>query len=94
MKLIKRKDGKTPFLRATPEEEIRGLDLTEHGLVTAYAGFQMAPQSFDYGDAVKEVNGDIPPSEAIEVETMPNVDNIKPGDKTITKIEIIFNIMQ
>ena len=89
MKLIKRKDGVTPFLRATPEEEIRGLDLTEHGLVTAYAGFQMAPQSFDYGDVVKEVNGDVPPSEAIEVETMPNVDNVKPGDKVITKIEII-----
>ena len=89
MKIIKRKDGVTPFLRATPEEEIRGLDLTEHGLVTAYAGFAMAPQSFDYGDAVKEVNGDVPPSEAIEVQTMPTVDNIKPGDKTITKIEIV-----
>ncbi len=89
MKLIKRKDGVTPFLRATPEEEIRGLDLTEHGLVTAYSGFQMAPQSFDYGDAVKEVTGDVPPSEAIEVQTMPTVDDIKPGDKTITKIEII-----
>jgi len=89
MKLIKRRDGKTPFLRATPEEEIRGLDLTEHGLVTAYSGFQMAPQSFDYGDAVQQVTGDVPPSEAIKVETMPTVDNIKPGDKTITKIEII-----
>ncbi len=89
MKLIKRKDGVTPFLRATPEEEIRGLDLTEHGLVTAYAGFQMAPQSFDYGEAVAQVNGDVPPAEAIEVETMPTVDNIKPGDKTITKIEIV-----
>ncbi len=89
MKLIKRKDGVTPFLRATPEEEIRGLDLTEHGLVTAYSGFAMAPQSFDYGDAVQQVNGDVPPQEAIEVQTMPSVDNIKPGDKTITKIEIV-----
>jgi len=89
MKLIKRKDGVTPFLRATPEEEIRGLDLTEHGLVTAYAGFAMAPQSFDYGDAVAHVNGDVPPQEAIEVQTVPTVDNIKPGDKTITKIEIV-----
>ena len=89
MKLIKRKDGVTPFLRATPEEEIRGLDLTEHGLQAAYAGFQMAPQPFDYGDAVAMVNGDTPISEAIEVNTMPPVDNIKPGDKTITKIEII-----
>lgn len=89
MKLIKRKDGVTPFLRATPEEEIRGLDLTEHGLEAAYAGFQMAPQPFDYGDAVAQVNGDIPLSEAIEVKSMPTVDNIKPGDKTITKIEIV-----
>ena len=89
MKVIKRKDGVTPFLRATPEEEIRGLDLTEHGLQAAYAGFQMAPQSFDYGDAVAAVNGDVPVAEAIEVNTMPTVDDIKPGDKTITKIEII-----
>ena len=89
MKLIKRKDGVTPFLRATPEEEIRGLDLTEHGLQTAYAGFQMAPQSFDYGDAVNQVEGTVPASEAIEVQTMPTVDNIKPGDDVITKIEII-----
>jgi Amt family ammonium transporter len=89
MKLIKRKDGVTPFLRATPEEEIRGLDLTESGLQAAYAGFQMAPQPFDYGDAVAQVNGDIPLSEAIEVKSMPTVDNIKPGDKTITKIEIV-----
>ena len=89
MKLIKRHDGVTPFLRATPEEEIRGLDLTEHGLQAAYAGFQMAPQPFDYGDAVAQVNGDIPLSEAIEVKSMPTVDNIKPGDKTITKIEIV-----
>ena len=89
MKAIKRKDGVTPFLRATPEEEIRGLDLTEHGLQAAYAGFQMAPQPFDYGDAVQQVNGDVPVAEAIEVNTMPTVDDIKPGDSTITKIEII-----
>jgi Amt family ammonium transporter len=49
----------------------------------------MAPQSFDYGDAVLQVTGDVPASEAIKVETMPQVDIIKPGDKTITKIEII-----
>ncbi|MCR5349969.1 MAG: ammonium transporter [Acholeplasmatales bacterium] len=89
MKLIKRKDGVTPFLRATPEEEIRGLDITEHGLETAYAGFQMAPQSFDYSDAVNQVEGTVPVSEAIDVKTMPDVDNIKPGDNVITKIEIV-----
>ena len=89
MKLIKRKDGVTPFLRATPEEEIRGLDITEHGLETAYAGFQMAPQSFEYGETVQLVTGETPISEAIEVKTMPSVDQIKPDDTVITKIEII-----
>lgn len=32
---------KTIGLRVTPKEEIRGLDLEEHGLETAYAGFAM-----------------------------------------------------
>lgn len=87
MKAIKRKDG-SPWLRATAEEEIKGLDITEHGLVSAYAGFAMAPQAFDYGD-VDQVTGTTPPAEAVEVKTMPTVDVIKPDDKIITKIEII-----
>lgn len=88
MKKIKRKDGSS-FLRATEEEEIKGLDITEHGLVSAYAGFAMAPEAINYGPNAIAVTGDVPEAEAVEVKTMPTVDDIKPTDKTITKIEII-----
>ena len=36
-------------LRASREEEIAGLDSTEHGLRTAYAGFAMSPDYVDEG---------------------------------------------
>lgn len=88
MNKIKRKDG-SPWLRATAEEEIRGLDITEHGLPSAYAGFQFAPEDINYQDNVIMVSGETPEAQAIEVKTMPNVDSIKPGDPVITKIEII-----
>ena len=80
---------KTIGLRASAEEEIKGLDITEHGLVSAYDGFAMTPEHLDYGTAVVAVTGDVPASEAIEVNVMPNVDNIQPGDHVITKVEII-----
>ena len=35
---------KTIGLRVTPEEEIAGLDISEHGLLTAYAGFATTPE--------------------------------------------------
>ena len=87
MKAIKRKDGSS-WLRATAEEEIRGLDITEHGLTSAYAGFQFEPEDIAYQDAIV-VSGETPESEAIEVKTMPNIDSIKAGDPVITKVEII-----
>ena len=75
-------------LRASTEEEIKGLDVTEHGLTSAYADFLPAVEHLDYGDAI-QVTGDTPVSEAVEVKVMPTVDNIKPTDNVITKIEII-----
>lgn len=48
-------------LRASREEEIAGLDATEHGLQTAYAGFAMSPDYVDEGitmdDESEEVLG-------------------------------------
>ena len=40
---------KTVGLRVEPEEEIKGLDSTEHGLPSAYADFAPAVESLDYG---------------------------------------------
>ena len=38
-------------LRASKEEEIRGLDIMEHGLSSAYAGFEFGGMDFVDGDA-------------------------------------------
>ncbi len=92
MKLIKRSDGVTPFLRATPEEEIRGLDISEHGLISAYPDFVAQVESIDYTGAI-EVTGDVPVSEAVAVTHLSEEDAVVPrknenGTK-FTKIEII-----
>ena len=77
---------KTIGLRVSAEEEITGLDVTEHGLLTAYSGFAMLPDT-TYEDAPAVVAGDIPVDEAIPVKKMPTFEN-GTGPK-FTKIEII-----
>lgn len=77
----------TVGLRASQEEEIKGLDITEHGLPSAYADFVPAVESLDYGyeDAVL-VAGETPVAEAVEVKKMPA---FKDDSTKFTKIEII-----
>ena len=78
---------KTIGLRATAEEEIMGLDITEHGLPSAYAGFAAAAEDYSaYGEDITVVTGDTPVAEAIEVKAVPSFDN---GDSKFTKVEII-----
>ena len=78
---------KTAGLRVSEEEEIRGLDSTEHGLANAYADFAQAVDTLDYGyeDAVA-VTGDVPEAEAVQVSRKPVFDTDGPK---MTKIEII-----
>ena len=78
---------KTIGLRVSPEEEIKGLDSTEHGLPSAYADFLPAVESLDYGyeDAVA-VTGDAPVAEAVPVKKVPTFDE---GTPKFTKVEII-----
>ncbi len=45
MNIVFRAINATIGLRVTPEEEINGLDFEEHGLVSAYADFMMAPDT-------------------------------------------------
>ncbi len=79
---------KTVGLRVEPEEEIKGLDSTEHGLPSAYADFAPAVESLDYGyEGALAVAGDIPAAEAIPVRKEPAV--IPEGVPKLTKIEII-----
>ena len=78
---------KTIGLRVSAEEEIKGLDSTEHGLPSAYADFLPAVESLDYGygEAVNVI-GDVPVAEAVTVKKMPTFDD---GTPKFTKVEII-----
>lgn len=78
-------------LRVTREEEIEGLDATEHGLPSAYAGFAMLPEYIDEDSEPVAVTGDVPVAEAVEVKEMPKVAaDVKPADgKKITKVEVV-----
>ena len=78
---------KTVGLRVSKEEEIKGLDSTEHGLPSAYADFVPAVESLNYGyDEAFAVTGDIPVAEAVPVKKMPTFDD---GTPKLTKVEII-----
>lgn len=78
---------KTVGLRVSKEEEIKGLDRTEHGLPSAYADFVPAVESLDYGyESAMHVSGDIPPAEAVPVKKMPTFDD---GTPKLTRVEII-----
>lgn len=74
-------------LRASAEDEIAGLDVSEHGLLTAYAGFAMLPDTVSEEDGeVIAVTGDVPAAEAIPVKKVPSFDESSPK---FTKVEII-----
>ena len=84
---------KTIGLRVSKNEELKGLDSTEHGLPSAYADF--APSTVAYADYIKEdavVTGDVPPAEAIEVktETASVAKTKKTTGPKFSKVEIIF----
>ena len=73
-------------LRVTREEETLGLDATEHGMPSAYAGFSMIPEYIEEGGAPVLVSGDTPVAEAVEVKKMPAFDDGRPK---ISKVEIV-----
>ncbi len=73
-------------LRVTREEEMTGLDATEHGLPSAYAGFAMSPEYIEEGGAPVVVDGDVSVAEAVQVKKVPSFEE---GDHKFTKIEIV-----
>jgi Amt family ammonium transporter len=79
---------KTVGLRADPVDEIQGLDVSEHGLLTAYAGFAMSPDTsnLETEAAPVVVAGDTPPAEAVPVHRVPSFET---GGPKFTKVEII-----
>ena len=82
---------KTVGLRASREDEIEGMDISEHGLTTAYAGFKFAPQAIVEGsDEPVIVTGDVPEAEAVEVKSVPVFEAKADADGHIfTKIDIV-----
>ncbi|MGN1092126.1 MAG: ammonium transporter [Monoglobaceae bacterium] len=83
--LIKKFHG----LRVTPEEEILGLDSTEHGLPSAYPDFVSSVEKYaDYGEETVVVTGDTPVAEAVEVKKVPTFEKAD-GAPKFTKIEIV-----
>ncbi len=78
---------KTIGLRVDAEDEIAGLDVSEHGLLTAYSGLAMLPEPVPNDEALPVVvDGDVPAAEAIPVKKMPS---FAEGAPKFTKVEII-----
>ena len=77
-------------LRASVEDEIAGLDVTEHGLPSAYADFAPAVDKyteFAPVEPIVAVTGDTPVAEAVPVKKVPSFED---GAPKFTKIEIVF----
>ncbi len=75
-------------LRVSREEEVSGLDVSEHGLLTAYAGFAVEPDSAYTDDEVTVVSGTAPVAEAIPIKKVPSFE--EGTTPKFTKVEIIF----
>ena len=76
-------------LRAEPAEEIAGLDVSEHGLLTSYAGFAMLPDTTLEDAAPVIVSGDVPEAEAVPVKRVPAFDESDGTAPKLTKVQII-----
>ncbi len=96
--LIKKLHG----LRVTPQEELSGLDLPEHGLVSAYGDFMINPEANISLEELEEISpmGDLPMEEAVPVQLKSTpapaaasaaapVVTAAASDVKITKIEIL-----
>ena len=78
---------KTIGLRAAREEEIKGLDLTEHGLSSSYADFMPVPQVLTGKTDEQET---VPPEKAVEVNLLTPVEKSENKDRPkLTNISIV-----
>ena len=88
---------KTIGLRASAEDELAGMDISEHGLVSAYADFasvaDFAPTVDDSVLPTIKVIGETPMAEAVEVKEVARsasgISYKSPDGKKLTKIEIV-----
>ncbi len=79
---------KAGFLRAEPADELAGLDVSEHGLPSAYADFMPSVDKyteFTAGEQIMAVTGTAPVAEAVPVKREFSFSGHK-----FTKLEIVF----
>ena len=74
-------------LRVSREEEQLGLDVTEHGLVSAYAGFAMVPEYLEEGPVT--VSETVPAFAESEPAPVYAKKESVPGTPKISKVEIV-----
>ncbi len=78
-------------LRASREEEILGMDITEHGLTSSYADFMPAVEKLDIGGSDVAAGG-VPVEEAVPVQLVtPPEGTVLSSDVKMTKVDILIN---
>lgn len=80
---------KTIGLRVIKDEEMKGLDVTEHGLISAYADFMPIGVGTASLDETFDVEGNVPVTQAVPVQLAGKYDVASDGVK-ITKIDILL----
>ena len=78
-------------LRVSQEEELKGLDITEHGLPSAYGGFAFVYDDTPDGLPVPAAPEAVPLQEAVPVETVPPAVSVEAsrGGVKITRVDIL-----
>lgn len=80
---------KTVGLRVTKDEEMKGLDICEHGLISAYADFMPIGVGTASLDETFDVDINVPVTQAVPVQLAGKYDMATDGTK-ITKIDILL----
>ena len=80
---------KTVGLRVSRDEEMKGLDICEHGLISAYADFMPIGVGTASLDETFDVDGNVPATQAVPVQLAGKYDMATDGTK-ITKIDILL----
>ena len=80
---------KTVGLRVTQDEEMKGLDICEHGLISAYADFMPIGVGTASLDETFDVDSNVPVTQAVPVQLAGKYDMATDGTK-ITKIDILL----
>lgn len=78
----------TVGLRASAEDELMGLDVSEHGLLTAYSGFALNPEDYHGRGMAQPVSQPTIQAEAVRTEPVPTSKEANPTGK-LTKVEIL-----